>query len=70
MLGAWQFRSWEDDAGSLQGFAFALCDPCREETSWECCSQGKENPVLLRAEPRPLHGSRDGNWWAAKPVAL
>lgn len=40
MLGAQQSRSWENDAGSLRGFAFTSGDPGEEETAWECCVLG------------------------------
>lgn len=40
MLGARQPQSWENDAGSLQEFAFASWDPGGEETAWECCTPG------------------------------
>lgn len=40
LLGARQSRSWENDAGSLQGFAFTSGDPGEEETAWECCVLG------------------------------
>lgn len=70
-MGTQQPQSWENDAGSPQGFAFTSLHEVK--SGWDrlpgnVAHWGKENPVL-QAGLSPHHGSWDGNCCAAKPVA-